>query len=78
MYGDFCDLFDILCCVFTTLHFVLDLMVCGSLNDNISPGELMLYSAVPLAAAVRLSWALSLASLREKVCFFDLQAAVCH
>lgn len=71
--------FDVSCCgVFTALQFVFDLMVCGKLNANIALEELVLYSAAPLATAVRLSRALSLASLRKKVHSHDLKEAACH
>ncbi|KAK3511793.1 hypothetical protein QTP70_023189, partial [Hemibagrus guttatus] len=58
--------------------FVVDLMVCGKLNANIALEELVIYSAAPLATAVRLSRALSLESLRDKVRASDLQEAAKH
>lgn len=58
--------------------FVFDLMLCGRLNANITLNELVLYSAAPLATAVHLSQALSLACLREEAHFVDLQAAAHH
>lgn len=70
---------DVLCLVlFTTLQFVSDLMVCGTLNANVALEDLVLYSAAPLVTAVRLSQALSLASLKDKVRFLDLRAAARH
>ncbi|XP_058234421.1 transient receptor potential cation channel, subfamily N, member 1 isoform X2 [Hemibagrus wyckioides] len=59
-------------------EFVFDLMVCGKLNANITLEELVLYSGAPLATAVRLSRALSLASLRKKVHTHDLKEAADH
>lgn len=50
-------------------------MICGTKNKNIALDELVLHSAAPLATAVSLSNALSLASLKEKVHSVDLQAA---
>ncbi|XP_026785883.3 transient receptor potential cation channel, subfamily N, member 1 [Pangasianodon hypophthalmus] len=58
--------------------FVFDLMACGRLNANIALEELVLYSAAPLLTAVRLSRALSLASLKEKVRYVDLRSAAHH
>uniref|UniRef100_A0A674EK83 Serine/threonine-protein phosphatase 6 regulatory ankyrin repeat subunit A-like n=1 Tax=Salmo trutta TaxID=8032 RepID=A0A674EK83_SALTR len=58
--------------------FVFDLMVCGKLNSNTTLEELVLHSAAPLDTAVRLSRALSLAALREKERYVDLQAAAHH
>lgn len=53
-------------------------MVCGKLNSNTTLEELVLHSAAPLDTAVRLSRALSLAALREKERYVDLQAAAHH
>ncbi|KAI5621887.1 transient receptor potential cation channel, subfamily N, member 1, partial [Silurus asotus] len=58
--------------------FVIDLMLCGRLNSNLSLDEMVLYSEAPLSTAVRLSRALSLASLEDKVYFKDLHAASSH
>ncbi|KAI5621888.1 transient receptor potential cation channel, subfamily N, member 1, partial [Silurus asotus] len=58
--------------------FVIDLMLCGRLNSNLSLDEMVLYSEAPLSTAVRLSRALSLASLEDMVYFKDLRAAASY
>uniref|UniRef100_A0A8C2J501 Serine/threonine-protein phosphatase 6 regulatory ankyrin repeat subunit B-like n=1 Tax=Cyprinus carpio TaxID=7962 RepID=A0A8C2J501_CYPCA len=58
--------------------FVFNLMVCGRMNDNVALEELVLHSPAPLDTSVRLSRALTLAALREKVRSIDLHAAARH
>ncbi|XP_059366352.1 serine/threonine-protein phosphatase 6 regulatory ankyrin repeat subunit B-like [Carassius carassius] len=58
--------------------FVFNLMVCGRMNDNLALEELVLHSPAPLDTCVRLSRALTLAALREKVRSIDLHAAALH
>ncbi|XP_052389010.1 serine/threonine-protein phosphatase 6 regulatory ankyrin repeat subunit B-like isoform X1 [Carassius gibelio] len=58
--------------------FVFNLMVCGRMNDNLALEELVLHSPAPLDTCVRLSRALTLTALREKVRSIDLHAAALH
>ncbi|KAF7691391.1 hypothetical protein HF521_011688 [Silurus meridionalis] len=58
--------------------FVIDLMLCGRLNSNLSLDEMVLYSEAPLSTAVRLSHALSSVSFDDMVYFKDLRAAASH